>query len=104
MWRPDELSTFWRFVAERHEIFRCRVLLKEPPPWSGDVILNTVKFTNIYRELDRTTRVLLAALREPLSEGPEAPDILFNIVKFRFFTWPPTWEALGGYHPAAAWD
>jgi len=99
-WRLDRLREFWAFVAERHNVFYRRVVLKESPPWTEDPIIQTVAFTNIYRELDRTTRVLLRSFPE-WEESKE--DLLFNVIKFRFFTWSPTYWALGGYRPAAEW-
>lgn len=102
-WRLDRLREFWAFVTERHNVFCRRIVLREPPPWTDDPIIQTVSFTNIYRELDRTTRVLLHSLPE-MMDGPTArEDLLFNIIKFRFFTWPPTYWALGGYRPAGEW-
>lgn len=95
----DRLREFWWFIAERHEIFRRRVILRQPPPWTEDPILSTVAFTNIYRELDRTTRVLMTSIPTDASDR----DILFNVIKFRFFTWPPTYWAIGGFRAAEEW-
>lgn len=98
-WRQDRLNDFWRFVAERHQVFLRRVVQKQPPPWTDDPILQTVAFTNIYRDLDRTTRVLAQSLPPDAS----LEDLLFNTIKFRFFTWSPTYHALGGFRPVAEW-
>jgi hypothetical protein len=100
-WRRARLMAFWRFVAERHEIFRRRIILREPPPWTKDKVLRSVAFTNIYRELDRTTRELILSLEE--HKGASDYDVLFNIIKFRFFTWTPTYRWLGGFRPYREW-
>lgn len=100
MAEPNVEQRFWRFIAARHEVFRRRHILLEHPPWSGDVILNEVAFTNVYRDLDRTTRELI--LRIPRVELSR--DRLFNIIVFRFFCWTPTYDSLGGFTRAPAWD
>src|SRR6266705_3048098 len=51
-------DTFWRFAAERQEIF-FRRLEEFPPPWTCDPILNEYKFTNAYRASDRTSQFLI---------------------------------------------
>lgn len=103
-WDPSRCASFWRFIAERHEMFRRRIILKQPPPWTADPVLQTVSFTNIYRELDRATRVLLRSFPPDNGDEPTNADLLFNILKFRFFTLPATYEALGGYQSAATWN
>ncbi len=94
------VDQFWRFVCERHEVFRRRVLCKWPPPWSADPILNEVKFTNVYRDLDRVTLEFLSQVPKAAPAG----DVLFNVVLYRFFNWPATYYALGGWTPAETWD
>jgi len=99
VWRNDRWNEFWRFIAERHEIFRRRVILRQPPPWTEDPILASVAFTNIYRELDRTTRVLMGSIPPNATDH----DVLFNVIKFRFFTWPPTYWAIGEFRDWKEW-
>ena len=48
-----ERRFFW-WIEERHEIFKK----KEqglPRPWTTDIILDTYRFTNPFRENDKTT-------------------------------------------------
>lgn len=50
------LDMFFRFMYERHEIWRNRYINKLPQEqWTNDLILKQYKYTNIYRELDRGT-------------------------------------------------
>lgn len=42
-------------MYERHMIWHRRFKLHLPPPWTKDPILRDLKFTNVYRELDRGT-------------------------------------------------
>lgn len=97
------IDHFWRFVCERHEVFRRRVIQRRPPPWSEDPILQTVKFTNVYRDLDRVTRDLLHAI-PPASMDYTSGDLLFNVILYRLFTWPETYAALGRFTGVAEWD
>ena len=54
--RKKELDLFWKFVNERHRIWLFRDKNPDvPPPWTKDKILSTYKFTNVFRQLDRTT-------------------------------------------------
>jgi hypothetical protein len=51
--RPSKVfDTYWRFAAERQEIFFRRIA-GAPPPWTADPILREFKFTNAYRASDR---------------------------------------------------
>jgi hypothetical protein len=50
---------FWNFVFDRQSVYHNRFVLKRQPPWSDNKILNTFKFTNAYRELDRVTIYLI---------------------------------------------
>ena len=99
VWNEEVCREFWWFIAERHEIFRRRIIMRQPFPWTDDPILQSVAFTNIYRELDRATRVLIRSW--PAYASRE--DMMFNILKFRFFTLPATYEALGGFQAAVSW-
>lgn len=71
---------FWEQINERHEIY----LKKEAgvrKPWTDDRIMQQYKFTNVFRELDRTTIFVRENIREPLWEDPEL--LLFNVALFR---------------------
>ena len=51
-------DTFWRFAAERQEVF-FRRLGGSSPPWTKDPILDRFKFTNAYRASDRVSQYLI---------------------------------------------
>lgn len=104
-WRVDRVRAFFRLVAERHEMFIRRHLDHKPPPWTDDPILQNLRLTNVYRDLDRATRYLITTTldrRPALSR--EA--LLFNIIVFRSFTKEETYAALGAPYawPHAAKD
>lgn len=63
---PDR---FFKFARERHTIFLKRSM-GLPGPWTDDPVLRTVRFTNVFRELDRTSIVFRRLIRDPLSKDP----------------------------------
>lgn len=71
----------WAFMRERHQIYLRR---KEgsPPPWTSDRILQKFAFTNVYRELDKTTVWFRENVRD---RAPSPEDALFCTVAFRWF-------------------
>src|SRR3989442_13280131 len=93
---------FFRFIAERHLMFVRRVIYHQPPPWTQDPILARTYTTNVYRELDRGTRYLIRNILPHASAAPM--DTFWNVLVYRMFNWAATYEALGGFQPASAWN
>ena len=89
---PTEVyETYWRFAAERQDIF-FRRLAGKPRPWTDDLILGEYKFTNAYRASDRVSQYLI---RYVLYEGEQSPpELFFRTVLFKTFNRIETWEAL----------
>lgn len=84
-------ETFWRFAAERQEIF-FRRLEGQASPWTEDPILAAYKFTNAYRATDRVTQYLI---RQVIYQGDESPrEVFFRTILFRTFNSISTWEHL----------
>jgi len=84
-------DTYWRFAAERQEIF-FRRFLNAPPPWTNDPILAKHKFTNAYRAADRTSQFLI---RNVIYRGDQAPEeAFFRCILFKIFNRVSTWELL----------
>jgi len=96
--RPTHVyDTYWKFAAERQEIF-FRRLRGASPPWSSDPILQEFRFTNAYRAADRVSQYLI---RHVLYEGNQTPrEIFFRAILFKLFNKIETWRllasALGG--------
>jgi hypothetical protein len=90
--KPTEVfETFWRFAAERQEIF-FRKKSGAPSPWSTDSILQTYKFTNAYRASDRVSQYLI---KEVIHGGrAEYDEIFFRILLFKIFNRIDTWRLL----------
>lgn len=84
-------DTYWRFAAERQEIFfkRCR---QTRPPWTSDPILTEFKFTNAYRASDRVSQYLI---QKVIYRGEQSEEeIFFRTLLFKLFNKIETWELL----------
>ena len=81
---------FFRYAIERHRIYMRRQACV-PKPWTDDPVLQTSRFTNVYRELDRTTVWFRENVRDRLRMEVE---VLLATVVFRWFNRTTTGEAL----------
>jgi len=83
-------EAFWAFMNERHAIYERRRSGTHPWPWTEDKILQQYKFTNVYRELDRTTLWMRDNITRPIQRTyhgkPHLKEILLlNCAVFRMF-------------------
>jgi len=84
-------DTYWKFAAERQEVF-FRRLHDKIPPWSADQVIGRYKFTNCYRAADRVSQYLI---RHVIYKGSQDPDeVFFRIMLFKLFNKIETWEML----------
>ena len=84
-------DAFWRFAAERQNIYMKRVQ-GLPRPWTDDPILDTYKFTNCYRASDRVSQYLI---RNVIYRGDQsAKEVFFRTILFKMFNRIETWEWL----------
>lgn len=93
---PIEIFIYW--MNERQQIYlnRKRGL---PKPWTNDVILQKYKFTNVFREQDKTT----IDLRNRIKKRDSQLTIFWKIFIFRMFNWTPTYDALAEQDLHLAW-
>ncbi len=84
-------DTYWRFAAERQEVF-FRRLDGSPPPWTNDSILARFKFTNAYRASDRVSQYLIRDVIYAGAQGVE--EVFFRTLLFKMFNRIETWELL----------
>ena len=84
---PRRVDDLFRFIQERHNIWRLRYVEKKPGPWTHDPILRKFRFCNVYRELDRVTLWIAANWRTPHRDDP---DLWFAMVVARLVNWPNT--------------
>ncbi len=84
-------DTYWRFAAERQEVF-FRKLEGAPPPWTEDPTIAKHKFTNAYRASDRVSQYLI---RHVIYDGDQSPEeVFFRTILFKLFNKIETWELL----------
>lgn len=91
---PTEVfETYWRFAAERMAIYHRR-LVDPIGPWTNDPILQTYRFTNVYRASDRVSQYLIRDVqyREDRSQVPA--EIFFRTILFKIFNKIETWELI----------
>lgn len=92
MLRAEGVRAFFQYARRRHEIYLRRAA-GHPPPWTNEAILQQYRFTNVFRELDRTT----IWCREHVRERYEGlPEVLPAVVVFRWFNKIETGEAIFG--------
>lgn len=84
-------ETYWRFAAERQNVFFRRVR-NDRPPWTQDQILQEYKFTNAYRASDRVSQYLI---RHVIYDGDQSvSEVCFRTLLFKIFNRIETWERL----------
>lgn len=82
----------FKFIRERQAIYERRAAGK-PKPWTKDVILQSYRFCNVYRELDTVTAWIRTNWREPYDRDP---NLWFAMVVARLVNWPDSLSALNG--------
>lgn len=95
---PQERFLYW--IRERHQIY-LRRKAGLPKPWTDDEILQSIFFTNPYRENDKTTVWFRENIRGPLQNNAK---VLFATVAFRWFNYIPTGHALLRANLLENWD
>ncbi len=89
--KSEVFDSYWKFATKRQEIFYNR-FNENPHPWIDDEILNTYKFTNVYRASDRVSQYLI---REVIYKNEQTlEEMFFRILLFKIFNKIETWELL----------
>lgn len=84
----EMLKMFFSTMYERQMLFHRRHITKTDFPWTEDPILRDYKFTNVYRELDRSSQWLIRNIL--LDHSLSVEDLLFRLVIYRFYNQPNT--------------
>jgi hypothetical protein len=96
-------DVYWRFAAERQNVFFNRLRQMEAP-WTLDPVMIKYKFTNAYRVLDRVSQFLIDSIIKPdIKSGLSDEDILFRILLYKIFNKIETWELLEGALGELSW-
>jgi len=110
---PSRIEDFYRFMTERENIRLRRALGWPRSEWTYDEIFKTYSFTNVKREHDRTTQLLMREFYRPWQKSmivtydrgwqerpndfdvDELETLLLNCVLFRYFGCVETAEVIG---------
>ena len=84
---------YWRFAAERQEVFFRRVR-GERRPWTDNPVLAIYKFTNAYRASDRVSQYLIRHVIYRDDLPASASEVFFRILLFKLFNKIETWQLL----------
>ena len=84
---------FWGFVHERQRVWHRRAEGR-PRPWTDDPVIRDRFFTNIWRELDPGTELVLPIVGR---RGAPAWERLWNLLVYRRFNREETWNHAIGY-------
>ena len=87
----EQAAPLLYWMRERQAIYRRRAA-GEPRPWTQDPVLDRYVFTNVFRELDKTTEWIRTNWREPFADHPMLP---LALAIARRINWPPTLIELG---------
>lgn len=79
---------FWQFAHERQSIWHRRFREGRIQPWTDDPVLAAYRFTNVHRELDAGTIVLLERVQ---SRNASLEALVFNTMLYRVFNNYAAW-------------
>ena len=97
------LQRFFAYAVERHKIY-LRRKAQQPAPYTTDEILQRYRFTNVFRELDKTTVWFRENVRDRMRDET---DVLLATVVFRMLNRIATGEAIfnqTSLHPIKAYE
>ena len=97
----EPIERFFWWMEERHRIFLKKDMGLSRNHWTDDEILKTYRFTNPFRENDKTTVWFREKMRNPLN-GDDA--VLMATVIFRWFNLIETGETLLANNLHVEWN
>lgn len=97
---PDEslevyepyLRLFFETMYERQMIWKRRFIDKKDRPWTEDKFLRDYKFTNVYRELDRSSQYQIKTIM--LDDSLNLTDLVWKLMVYRLFNNPETFSSV----------
>lgn len=98
-------APLWYWMSERQAIWKRRAD-GLPRPWTHDLILQSFRFCNVFRELDKVTEWIRDEIRIPFEDHPH---LWFMLAAARYINFPPTlaelmslegaWPSSRGFNP-----
>lgn len=98
--QEESIERFFYWIHERISIQEKKDRF-EPWPWTDDPIFQEYKFTNAFRERDKTTAWFRECIRDPLSFQPE---VYMATIIFRWFNLIDTGRTLIRHNLHLEWD
>ena len=98
--KDRKVEEFFKWIVERTRIQQKKDR-GDPWPWTEDKILQEFKFTNAFREKDKTTVWFRKNIRDPLKSEPE---VYMATVIFRWFNLIETGKELVAHRLHINWD
>lgn len=86
------LDNLFEFVYDRQLIWHNRFVLRMPKPWTDNPLLQQYRFTNVYRELDKTSVHFIDRICSRENIPPQ--EKLFNLIIGRVFNLSNTFDIL----------
>ena len=87
----EHLNAFFSTMLERQLMWKRRFIDKKPQPWTGDEIFRENRFTNVYRELDRSSQFVIKKIILA-NKDASLNNIVWKILVYRLFNNPDTFE------------
>ncbi len=86
--------SYWKFAAERQNIFFRRLAGSNAPTLTDDEILQVYRFTNSYRASDRVSQYLIREVLYGDTLADDSTDMFFRATLFKLFNKIETWQLL----------
>lgn len=79
----ENYNLFFKTMFERHKIWENRFILhKEREQWTTNQLFKKYKFTNVYRQLDRSSQFLI---NKYIRSNDNLTNIIFKCLLYKFF-------------------
>ncbi len=101
--KEERFALLLHWIRERHAVYIRRFELKMPKPWTMDKVIQNTSFTNVYRELDKTTQWYRNNLGKP-SCFEQEEELVFATICFRWFNLIETGKKLKDEGLFVKWD
>lgn len=89
----ENMNLFFETMFDRQRVWKKRFILNEKRPWSDDTIIQNNKFTNVYRELDRSSQW---QIKNIILKNNSDLNYVWKLIVFRLFNKPELFDFLEG--------
>ncbi|NIU83374.1 MAG: hypothetical protein GWN64_07805 [Candidatus Thorarchaeota archaeon] len=89
------IDLYLNLAFERHSMWYKRTILKEPKPWTNNKILRDFHFTNVFRDLDKTSQYIINKVIKPLSDDFE--NLWRHLIVYRYISKLEIFEEIEPY-------